>query len=527
MLASAKAELLRKEDYSQYPQFVAQPQQPSHAHHNSSGGQMWSSPVSAISNAASNTGFQNPSSMAQVLNRANRSASVNSNQSEVVQGFSRRGSASYVHPVPAYAISHNGEIPKGFVPHARDNCCAIDYQWDSMRGSLNWGDGGQLGEEWTEMHRRFRKGLQRLLDWYCTAENPTEMVTKERRSSGTNGGNSNERAVEEEEEEEDAETESVVILVTHGAGCNALIGAITHQPVLTDVALASLTSAIRKPEKDDDVEDPAIMANDSSDAALGLIVIHQHYDLKLFASTDHLQSTRSSRSPSLNINRGRPPSTFASSPLSGLFSGYDGSGSRSSSAAANFANTRREPAFPPRVTPRIGLNTSGLGGGITVGSGATSFTRQSPRTGIPAGGLWSPLRNGIGSDDDDDFLPNFGNSDFKPRPAAPQEPPQAVEPKTPVSLEPSVDGGSPTNGNKPINGSVPATESEHVSTSAEATESSDTKDEELDQVALPNRQLGSGIGGLWGSPQTLMLNPDVQRDWSSAKRRWTFNEREW
>lgn len=499
MLASAKAELLRKEDYSNFPGLYAH-----HAQHNSSSGtgagQMWGqSPVAATTE----NGLENVGSLAEAMRRAGRSDSVTSNgESHLITG------GAYVAPVPTYALSHNAEIPRGYVPHARDNCCDIDYQWDSMRGPLDWGDGGSYGEEWTAMHHRFRKGLQNLVDWYATNEHPADMVTKERRDSVT----ASDDAIDDDEE--DVETESVVILVSHGAGCNALIGAITHQPVLTDVSLASLTSALRKPGKDEISHetgpDRVRGANGAHvDASSGLVAIHQCYDLKLFASTEHLTSTRSGRSGSVTAqNRGRLSNAFASSPLSG----NDVSGSRSSSAAASLG-TRRDSGSSSRLGSRLGLSTKGLtSGGITVGSGVTSFLKQTPTSG--AGGLWSPFRNTLDTPDegdDDDFLPNFTSFDIvSPSTKAEDAGKSALEPPSTPK----------TNGN----GTGRSRADSRVSPRAiPGTQSSNHEDEERHAVpALP--QLGSGTGGLWGSPKPLVTT-EIPRDLTSPKRRWTVTER--
>lgn len=486
MLASAKAELLRKEDYG--GSF--------HTHHSpyynpgsSLGtGQMWGqSPIAA----QPGNSLENAGSMVEALRRD----SITSNgESHLLSG------GAYVAPVPSYAVDHNAEIPDGYVPHARDNCCHVDYQWDSMRGTLDWGDGGALGEEWAAMHQRFRKGLQRMVDWYSTADQPTEMVTKERRHSV----HDDECAIEDDED--DVDVESVVILVSHGAGCNALIGAITHQPVLTDVGLASLTQAVRKPGKDENIglED-------------GAVAIHQHYDLRLFASTEHLTATRSGRSGSLSMQaRGRLSTGNATSPVSGVQTN-DHSASRSSSATANLGGKRRESGASSRAVGRIGLNTSGLSGGITVGSGVTRFLQRTPTTSSGAGGLWSPLRNNLEPDDDDDedYLPNFGSFDAvttsgktEDRAPAAAAAAAAAEPSTPV-----------TNGRN-------AAESRGSNVSPRAPtipEEPEHHEEEENHVpALPQR--GSGTGGLWGSPRPLDED-GIPRDLTCHKRRWTVTER--
>lgn len=503
MLASAKANLLRKEDYSNNPNFASYS-----LANNSTPSQMWGQSQTP---ATPDESFGNISSLAEALRRAGRSDSVTSVTSNGESRLLTGG--SYIAPSPTYAISHNAEIPNGYVPHARDNCCDIDYQWDSMRGTLDWGDGGTLGEEWTSMHQRFRKGLQKLVDWYATAENPADMVTKEKRQ----GDVANKGAVEDDEE---VEIEPVVIIVSHGAGCNALIGAITHKPVLTDVGLASLTEADRKPGMTEVKKKFSRVTEASSTTAhpSGLVPIHEYYDMKLFANAEHLTSNRSTRSPSMNAttnpaNRGRLSNGFASSPLSGnggLFS-LDGSVSRSSSATANLTSARRDSGSSSRPSGgRIALNMNSIsGGGITVGSGVTSFLRNSSTT--TGAGLWSPLRNNLeaSEEDDDNFLPNFSNFDT-PASTTTQarevaKPANANEPSTPkASLSGRDRSDSKVSPRSVISGLTVHCEEERESVSA-----------------LP--QLGSGHGGLWGSPKPLA--DDVARDLSSPKRRWTVTER--
>lgn len=504
MIASAKAELLRREDYNNYPHLNAHAHH--HVHSNSSSGQMWGmtsrgSSLSAHPGNGSGSevhGLENLSSMAGALPRNGSIISSAGNSSYV--GAQRAGSPNggYVAPVPAYAISRSAEIPRGFVPHARDNCCDIDYQWDSMRGAMDWGDGGQYGEEWTEMHRRFRKGLQCLVDWYSAVENPTEMVTKERRGKDDDGKNDDECAIEDYEEEE---TESVVILVSHGAGCNALIGAITHQPVLMDVGLASLTMAVRKPEAEGGVRFASTSQN-PRDASLaefkeGSVPVHQYYNLEIFANTEHLhtQTPTASRHASIaSVNRGRHSNTL-SSPLAGVFASYEGgTGTRSSSATANLGSMRRS-SGPTALAGRILWNNNGTGGGITVGSGVTSFTKPSDAPRSPSLGLWSPLPKSEESmeDDEDSFLPNFANSD-------------------PAS--------KPTNGT--VHEGYPISPSDRISPFPDVV--TPPVEDEVKPTTPGVPQLGSGAGGLWGNP----LPPgdaELLRDMSSMKRRWTVNER--
>ena len=199
----------------------------------------------------------------------------------------------YHPPTPHYAVSSSDRIPRGYVDHARNACTDIDQQWDSMRPPLSWGDGGVLGEEWSSMHKRMRRGLNHMIHWY-------------RQSSDHSGGEAA-LGLDQAESHDDIEEEEdlVVILVTHGAGCNALIGALTGQPVLLDVGMASLTMAVRRDdapsittyassEPPSEVATPRRSPNPekmngnarrgSVDAGLSAV-----YEMKILASSEHLR----------------------------------------------------------------------------------------------------------------------------------------------------------------------------------------------------------------------------------------------
>jgi broad specificity phosphatase PhoE len=182
--------------------------------------------------------------------------------------------AGYAAPTPNYAVSLSCQIPDGFVAHARDACVVSDYQWDSSRAPLDWGDGGALPEEWQAMHKRLKKGLQSLVDWYAANERGHAPVTV------TEGGGSQ----DPRQDEEAAET--VVVVVSHGAGCNAMIGALTNKPVLIDVNVASLTWAQRKAGPEGASPEPGIPT-----------ALDQEYALSLLANIDHYRPTSSSGTP--------------------------------------------------------------------------------------------------------------------------------------------------------------------------------------------------------------------------------------
>lgn len=470
MLASAKADLLRREDYTHYPNFT------SHTHSNSQG-QLWGATSRSASGSSSNEDQSNAlGSLGTLATTLPSSAGSLSDQQ------AQPGVTGYVAPVPHYAVSNNA-IPMGYVSHARDACVMIDYQWQSTRSTLDWGDGGTFPEEWASMHKRFRAGVQSLVDWYSTAESPTRPVTKIASIEPADGSSDG---------DDDIETEAVVILVSHGAGCNALIGAITHQPVLMDVSMASLTMAVRKPSVE---SAPGGSGNPPP--------IHELYDLKLFANTDHLRSpslspgaSQSSMAGALNSIRSRH-SSFSTSMNS--FSWNDSSG-RNSNANTALSGLRRSPNAESTI-PRLSFNT----GGITVGSGVTSFTATRPSNLARTGsiGLWSPLSTRFEDEEEEDEIPvlNFGFE--KPPAAAAAKAPSAPPPNPRRDTDSLASNGS-SGADRSANGGP---------------------DLSTERSPKPGpEQLGAGAGGLWGAPRPPD-DADRLRDLSGSKRRWTVTER--
>ncbi|KAM3065360.1 hypothetical protein ACMFMG_011517 [Clarireedia jacksonii] len=294
MVAGAKADLLRREDYNSL--IHVRDFSGSNIFQPFPGG--WGSPESTDKHD-----FLSLSSLSHALPRRDRTSSLSSVGSNGSRQSLKNDSHSpagehgvYQPPVPSYAISSSDPIPPGYVAHARDACVDVDYQWDSMREPLSWGNGGEYGEEWPAMHKRFRKGLQSMLSWYKNEEDPGKMATRT-----ASPGSEMDYAVEEVEDED---TDLVLVLVTHGAGCNALIGALTNQPLLMDVGMASLTMAVRKPTPEKTpTSTPGATPKTHSRSSSKNISIADEYDLKLTANVEHLRSTTnsasSSRSPSV------------------------------------------------------------------------------------------------------------------------------------------------------------------------------------------------------------------------------------
>lgn len=311
MVASAKAELLRREEYTDSlyePSVTRSGNFPG----GWKGGWGLSTPGTHGDGDGDDDGpLTTLAMLGQSLPSLNRASSHSGSESsgdkasgKGLSNLSIAASADYtgyIPPTPTYAISPSGPIPPGYVAHARDACVNVDYRWDSMREPQLWGNGGEYGEEWTAMHKRFRAGLQKIISWYRNYDE------HDRPGSASSSASTTPDCAENQDDHID----TVLILVTHGAGCNALIGALTDQPVLLDVGMASLTMAIRKEHIDDescthadseDLSQPAISRNRSSID----IGISDDYDVKLVASTEHLRagssplSTSRTQSPRLS-----------------------------------------------------------------------------------------------------------------------------------------------------------------------------------------------------------------------------------
>ncbi|TFB03568.1 hypothetical protein CCMA1212_004302 [Trichoderma ghanense] len=499
MMGSAKAELLRREDYSIYTGVST----PSSNQPATSKAALWSSPVSSPSQ-------QNAPSGPDQGNAFSSSA-----MAAALSSASQEQKKGYVPPRPLHAISSNGKIPDGFVAHARDSCVLIDFQWDSMRPPLAFGDGGKLPEEWTAMHQRFRSGLKRMVNWYATADFPDEMI----------GAPLNENDVSCSDsgygEEEEEEIETVIIIVSHGAGCNALIGAITHQPVLMDVGIASITAAVKRSDADYAKALASASQRQSSAPGPPQASIDELYEIRLSASTEHLRSNsgasvtarpaspRNTWSPS--ARRGRTSalaSPTAAAPSFGPFAFPEpaSSGNRSNSAnpsAGAFTrrdsgSTRRSPRAPPPVSVGYENEGSNYAGG---------------RKSAPSPGLWAPSRPSLrlidvdeeAVDDYENMFPDFDNKRFKPMPD---------EDDKPASEKPS---------SEPFPELAPAAmitaSPQRPIFAAPIKLNTDLSFGEPEEE-MPLSQLG----GLWN----LAMPPseaDRLRDLSQTKRRWTVNDR--
>ncbi|KAI0161927.1 hypothetical protein GGR52DRAFT_145622 [Hypoxylon sp. FL1284] len=526
MLATAKAELLRRENYNDFAHF--------HNRHTPNGSpQLWSaSPLRGSPLASSMTpGSEAPSGLDSVsalksdLPRI-RSESVGNLDPRAAYRLSSpipTWTPGYVSPVPSYALSTSEPIPRGYVAHARDACVDIDYQWDSSRDDLGWGDGGVLPEEWAAMHQRFRRGLRRLVEWYNTAENPGEMVTKTPSSPtlsqylphvSEEGSHGETSAVDDS----DVEVENVVVLVSHGAGCNALIGAITQQPVLLDIGMSSITMAQRKPEFDNGF-DMSIYERPASSLEEPLItkrtMASEMFELKLFANTGHLQPTATPPTLSrASSGAGRSPHGLYSSGLasalneasmgSSLFGGAPQL-SRNNSVNASLGSMRRgSPVLGSSFRPPPNGTAAGAG---TVGGSSPSLSTRPNRSGSV--GLWTPPGQNIGiAEVNSENSPYF---DMGHEVQANTNGSAIVEPHEKELGSDKVESVSSRDRTTSKNGSQTSLSEER---------------DQFDDTIAPRlwSATGASKNGLWGTPRPPGEAERI-RDFSSTKRRWTVNER--
>jgi broad specificity phosphatase PhoE len=236
----------------------------------------------------------------------------------------------------------------------------VDWGWDS----LGLGGGGEYGEEWGSMHERFNGGLQRLLTYY-------EKESIRNNTADTTGDNA---------------VETVVILVTHGAGCNALLGALSRKPVLIDIPISSLSQAILRPS-----------TPSSSPSQI-------EYELVLQASTAHVAPSphmRSTSFPSSTTTSTHSRAASFSSSRSPIIVPdksvleYHPVRSRSISSYPTFADIHQPAHNIPARHPSLHIRTSSA---LYPASTAKLSSGSQSRT-----GLWTPSNSVAvtGSDDED------------------------------------------------------------------------------------------------------------------------------
>ncbi|KAH7328061.1 hypothetical protein B0I35DRAFT_7880 [Stachybotrys elegans] len=505
MMGGAKAELMRRGNYTSYTSYATNASPKPTAR-------------SALWNAAAGT-TSPPRSPERNQDEQTTENSEVQTQTQSETQTRARGKKGYVPLKPHYAVSSAGKIPEGIVEHARDACTIIDYQWDSMRPPLDFGDGGAFGEEWTAMHKRFRKGMKQLVNWYCTEAAPTELVVTPITPSKT-------RDDVEYGNPDEEEIENVVIIVSHGAGCNALMGAITHQPVLMDVGIASITMALRKENVD-----YAQLAEAHRDEATNksLVPVDLLYEMRISATTEHLRSNASTpvsarSTPTANVwNGGSRGRTATIGSLGGTvmstFSFSDSvPGSRSTSASAIVPLRRRDSGRASRNSPPT------VGG--SNGNTTSTWVSPSATSGAPSPGLWSPkpstlrfMDDGMDETDDlDDVLPDFSQNRFK----------LAAERRSSYIASPA--SGTFSSGLSTPTGlsnglTTPTFDKNLMAPRLSAPiklQTSFGSPRPMEEASVTD--LGDNLGGLWSLPRPPD-DAERYRDLSQSKRRWTVNER--
>lgn len=494
MIGTAKAELLKREDYTMYTEPVSANPKP----------RMRTSSLWAGS--PNRTGSPSPDGTSSFT-----TADLSSALTDVMDE-----TACYIPLRPTYAISGSGKIPDGFVAHARDECVTVDCQWDSSRGADNFGDGGILPEEWTTMHKRFRRGVKRMLNWYATAESPTEPISGHGKSKPKPA-------------DADEDIETVVVIVSHGAGCNALIGAITHQPVLMDVGIASITLGTRKESLDYAKESRSVERCDSSGRAL--VAVDTMYEIRISASSEHLRTSSSTpvsaRSSSTTVwnagSRGRT-STIGSSGQPNQSSttiqeSYSPTTSRSCSASFTVGSLGRTSSTSKRTGSRVGALAST---GVFFGSnGNSSNGGPPPPPSSSQPSLWRPtpapsslrlMDDGSGEEEkENDGFPNFDQSRLS----------QNLSMAKPRSNPPDFIDEDDTAPKRLSNGPILAAPIKIKTSWGDKNPQTEKK---APQEVKMTHQLGDSMGGLWGQPSPREESGPL-RDMSQTKRRWTVTER--
>ena len=331
--------------------------------------------------------------------------------------------ASYAPPTPSYAISASAPIPVGFVAHARDACISVPLTWDSEQPPQLWGDGGEYGEEWGRMHRRFRSGLIKMVQWY------------EEQGSGTGPVNED---LQHQDDEDGVDT--VLILVTHGAGCNALIGALTNQPVLLDVGMASLTLAMRKENTQKTTsQDAGSAATSPTGRRSGKKSIFDTglasaYEMKFTASVEHLRGNVNNPLASPRIGPAIGPNAYH-------YSSHNNRRTNTISSSSDTPFSIGESVSPSSSLPSRPMTSAGAASPphtnfmSMAGPGTMhrSTSTHSPLRGLHhrpvsstpmvSSGLWrSGTGTSVGSGNEgesgteSDTLPNFGASGVKKSP---------------------------------------------------------------------------------------------------------------
>jgi hypothetical protein len=520
MVASAKADLLRRGDYIQEMSNTS----------NSKGffpGGWVAKGTVAINRQGAAPMKGSLASMAPFRERSNSQGSESLQRTKSRENVAALAppvqlcrSRIYEPPVPSYSVSPADPLPRGYFAHAREACIRVDYQWDSMRPPQEWGDGGEYGDEWSTMHKRFRRGLAGMMEWYREhgAAPPKEqtsgfmfkqplrltpMPVTKRPTEPMPSLNGDLKAQDDEE--------LILILLTHGAGCNALLGAISNQPVLIDVGLASLSMAVLR----DEPRKPSESAKQERRPSVADPGMSETYDMKLMASVDHLKAgvdPSKLRSQSQASSPAVPSSSLVESRKRSV-----GSPGASSPGASPF----------PLGEPYRNWNSSLGSTRRTSSSGSNKLYTQSNLNpsgpALPATGLWTSAKTtpamgtGTGevrSSSGADTVLDFASQQSKAKPNVPN-----AKNDSTTSIAGGDDTSDVTNGLAKLN----TNEEREVSDS-------------VAPLVKPHARTGSNSStGLWGAKPQAKSNAglwgpprldDVYEHRPGVKRRWTLNERD-
>jgi hypothetical protein len=516
MVAGAKADLLRRGDYIQ-----EQPNPNSSKGHFPGG---WMANKTAVTNTPS-SGKTAMGSLAQVAPFRERSSSYHAGLTlqrtkskeahaplvEPALVPSPMSSRIYEPPLPSYSVSPADPIPRGYIAHAQDACIKADFQWDSMRPPQDWGDGGEYGDEWSTMHKRFRRGLAGMMQWYrlhgaTPPKNPIRgFMFKEplrltpphvSHAKSDPFPNFNDDAGVEDEEE------LVLVLITHGAGCNALLGAMTNQPVLMDIGLASLSMAVRR----DEPKLSAALNPNERRASVADPGMSETYEVKLSASVDHLRpGVDPSKPPSAQPQTQSP--AIAANPSLDYRRRFTGSSAASSPLEAPFSLGE----------PHRNWNSSLGSMRRTMSNGSSSRAVQRQGSASSSSGLWSGTRAPAAETDGRvspgaDMVLNFA-----------QHPP--AKPNPAIMPIQQVDGPADTTTNLTRMTSKEEREVHDKFTplvSAHSRKQSSTTGGGAGGGLWGAKKVEKSTSGLWGPPKL----DDVYEHSHGPKRRWTVTERE-
>ena len=270
----------------------------------------------------------------------------------------------------------------------------VDWGWDS----LALGGGGEYGEEWGSMHHRFNKGLTKLLQFYeHEGQYSTEKKNGVRGNGDADGG-------------DNGDVDTVLILVTHGAGCNALLGALSRKPVLTDIPISSLSMAVLRPNT------PISTSSSSISTFPPPPTTPQFdYELTLQATTSHLTPSTSSPTPSsthtfspstntttLPAHSRSPSATRSPLKIDSRIIEYHPVRSRSLSSfsTTTYSDPPYQSAYQPPPPPPTAPANMARHPSLHLRTSGRLFGSASPKSESPRTGLWTPTSPSTLSDDE-------------------------------------------------------------------------------------------------------------------------------